>query len=255
MPIILVALGAVLLVALVGTGVHAVPPRAHGWARATRTATGRAIEAVHDRIGTAGAAWTAWYTGLLLLLLGATSLVGIVLVGLVATDGATPLDRVVLDFFHLGRTPLLSSAWNVITFLGDSSFLVPLALIAGLLWRWRRGDWFVLSVLGMSLMTAGCQTLTTEQIALKADASLVAQLCSRAWRSIEYDSRLAAITGTLAGTAITCTSAVVLGNVGIHPGNAVTQTNCTITGAIGPLTRNATPAARPAPIVNAPFAR
>jgi hypothetical protein len=38
--------------------------------------------------------------------------------------------------------------------------------------------------------------------------------------------------GILAGTAVTCTSAVVLGDVGIHPGTAVTHTNCTITGAI-----------------------
>jgi hypothetical protein len=34
-----------------------------------------------------------------------------------------------------------------------------------------------------------------------------------------------------------------------------TNSASTITGAIGPLTRNAKPVAMPAPVVNAPFAR
>lgn len=168
MPILLVAFGAVLLVGVVGAAVHAVPSRIQGWARTARTATQGAIEAVHDRIDRTGAAWTAWYTGLLLLLLAATTLAGVALLQLVTDDGATPLDRGVLDFFHLGRTPLLSSAWNVITVLGASSFLVPLALVGGLAWRWRRGDWFVLSVLGGAYLGAAVLFNTAKRIVARA---------------------------------------------------------------------------------------
>jgi hypothetical protein len=36
----------------------------------------------------------------------------------------------------------------------------------------------------------------------------------------------------LAGTAVTCTSSTVSGDVGVWPGNAVTQTGCTISGTV-----------------------
>lgn len=36
----------------------------------------------------------------------------------------------------------------------------------------------------------------------------------------------------LAGTAVTCTDATILGNVGVSPGTSITQTSCPVTGAI-----------------------
>lgn len=36
----------------------------------------------------------------------------------------------------------------------------------------------------------------------------------------------------LAGSAVTCTDATVVGDVGVWPGNAVTQTNCNISGSV-----------------------
>ncbi len=49
-----------------------------------------------------------------------------------------------------------------------------------------------LSVLAMLPLTlTGCfQTLTTERLALKADANIVSQICGRAWKAIKYDSLL-----------------------------------------------------------------
>src|SRR5680860_251587 len=36
----------------------------------------------------------------------------------------------------------------------------------------------------------------------------------------------------LAGSAVTCTDSTVIGDVGVWPGTAITQTNCTIEGAV-----------------------
>jgi hypothetical protein len=42
----------------------------------------------------------------------------------------------------------------------------------------------------------------------------------------------AASFAVLAGTAVTCTDSVVIGDMGVYPGTAVTQTNCIIVGTI-----------------------
>ncbi len=52
--------------------------------------------------------------------------------------------------------------------------------------------------------------------------------------------RAAAAVGTagdfaiLASTAVTCTDATILGNVGVAPGTSITQTSCPVTGTINP---------------------
>ncbi|MCK9420002.1 MAG: ice-binding family protein [Nitrospirae bacterium] len=38
----------------------------------------------------------------------------------------------------------------------------------------------------------------------------------------------------LAGTEVTCTDSTIIGNVGVWPGNVITQTNCTINGTVHP---------------------
>jgi len=38
----------------------------------------------------------------------------------------------------------------------------------------------------------------------------------------------------LAGSAVTCTDSIVFGDVGVWPGTAITQTNCTINGTVHP---------------------
>jgi hypothetical protein len=48
----------------------------------------------------------------------------------------------------------------------------------------------------------------------------------------------------LGGTAVTCTSSVITGDVGISPGSAFTNTGCTIAGGMPPATNVAAAAAR-----------
>lgn len=48
----------------------------------------------------------------------------------------------------------------------------------------------------------------------------------------------------LGGTAVTCTTSVITGDVGISPGTAFTNTGCTITGSMPPATNSAAVGAR-----------
>jgi membrane-associated phospholipid phosphatase len=113
----------------------------------------RGLDAVVTRTGSRSAGVAIWLAGTLLILLVIVSTVGVLLVG---GDGgrATVLDRAVLDHLVGRRTPTLSVIWNTITVAGDTSLLVPLALTGGILWRLRRGDWFLLHLLGGAYLGA-----------------------------------------------------------------------------------------------------
>lgn len=87
------------------------------------------------------------------VLLAVTLAVGTLLVALTPGDG-TALDVAVLDVFHRGRTPLRSRIWSVVTDTGDTLFIVPAAIVIGLAWRWRRGDWLALQLLGGAYLGA-----------------------------------------------------------------------------------------------------
>lgn len=46
------------------------------------------------------------------------------------------------------------------------------------------------AVLALGLFTAGCLTLSADKKAALTDATIVAQICSYAWKEISYDSYL-----------------------------------------------------------------
>lgn len=131
--------------AVVGTLVALDRDRVERWRDRIHDPLERGHARFVDRFGERGglAAWlVAWIVGLILI----TWVAGIGVMQF-AEEAATPWDERVTDIFLRGRTPALSTTWNTITFLGDTSFLVPLSVTLGLLWRWRRGDWSVLAIL------------------------------------------------------------------------------------------------------------
>ncbi len=167
MPVVLVAL-VLVAVATVGGLLALVGPR---WVRrrtlATRDTVTGGLARLHARIDDPRLAWTVWVGGWLVGLIAVTSALGALLRWLGGGD-STGLDRLLLDYFHRGRTPLLSTLWNTVTDVGASAFLVPVGVVGGLLWRWRRGDWFVLSVLGGSYLGASVLFNTTKRIVARA---------------------------------------------------------------------------------------
>lgn len=123
-------------------------------------------ETLIERFGRAGGL-TIWLGGWIVGLMLVTWLVGIAVL-VFATEASTPLDESVTNLFLLGRTPALSTIWGTITFLGDTSFLVPVALVLGLLWRWRKGDWLVLAVLLGSYLGASVLFNVTKRLVNRA---------------------------------------------------------------------------------------
>jgi len=98
----------------------------------------------------------------------AATLLGLILVGAVAgavlrrAGPAGRPDRPV-EFFVVGhRQAWLSAMMRPVTDLGAAGVLVPLVLAAGLGWRWRRGSWRPLSLLG-----AGAAGAWVLQVAVK----------------------------------------------------------------------------------------
>jgi hypothetical protein len=75
-------------------------------------------------------------------------------------------------------------------------------------------------------------------------ACLLALLTQAAYAQSAPDLGDAAEFSVLGGTAVTCTTGVVTGDVGISPGTAFTNTGCTITGATPPATNAAAAQAR-----------
>ena len=84
----------------------------------------------------------------------AATLLALILVGTVAGTvlgrvGPTGLvDQPTETFLVTHRTAWLTDAMRLVTDLGAAAVLVPLILVAGLGWRWRRGSWRPLALLG-----------------------------------------------------------------------------------------------------------
>lgn len=84
------------------------------------------------------------------VLIAAGWVLGIAL-GAVTDDGSLGA----VDWFAARRTPWLTRTMAAATWLGDSSVVLPIAVVAGLLWWWRRGDgWALNLVLGAYLGSA-----------------------------------------------------------------------------------------------------
>ena len=98
----------------------------------------------------------------------AATLLGLILVGAVSgavlrRAGPTGLVDRSVEFFVVGhRQAWLTAVIRPITDLGAAAVLVPLVLAAGLGWRWRRGSWRPLALLG-----AGAAGAWVVQVAVK----------------------------------------------------------------------------------------
>lgn len=58
----------------------------------------------------------------------------------------------IVGWFATHRTAWLTGAMRVLTWLGDSTVVVPVLLSAGLLWRWRRGGRWALALLAVGYL-------------------------------------------------------------------------------------------------------
>ena len=98
----------------------------------------------------------------------AATLLGLILVGAVSgavlrRAGPTGLVDRPVEFFVVGhRQAWLNAMMPAVTDLGAAAVLVPLVLAAGLGWRWRRGSWRPLAMLG-----AGAAGAWVVQVAVK----------------------------------------------------------------------------------------
>ena len=98
----------------------------------------------------------------------AATLLGLILVGAVSgavlrRAGPTGLVDRSVEFFVVGhRQAWLNAMMPPVTDLGAAAVLVPLVLAAGLGWRWRRGSWRPLALLG-----AGAAGAWVVQVAVK----------------------------------------------------------------------------------------
>ena len=98
----------------------------------------------------------------------AATLLGLILVGAVSgavlrRAGPTGLVDRSVEFFVVGhRQAWLNAMMPAVTDLGAAAVLVPLVLAAGLGWRWRRGSWRPLALLG-----AGAAGAWVVQVAVK----------------------------------------------------------------------------------------
>ena len=98
----------------------------------------------------------------------AATLLGLILVGAVSgavlrRAGPTGLVDRSVEFFVVGhRQAWLNAMMPPVTDLGAAAVLVPLVLAAGLGWRWRRGSWGPLALLG-----AGAAGAWVVQVAVK----------------------------------------------------------------------------------------
>jgi undecaprenyl-diphosphatase len=76
-----------------------------------------------------------------------SSAFGALLQDVLGHEESVLLDRPVLTWLVVHREPWLTAVMGWVTDLGASWFLVPLVLLAGLAWRWRRGGWQPLGML------------------------------------------------------------------------------------------------------------
>lgn len=146
MPNIIVVVAILIVTTLAGAAAHVRPAPIRSTAAALRAAVGTRLRDTLAALPPPRGL-VLWFAQWLIGLVTAISTVGYLLRWL-GRGESTGLDRLVTDVFLRGRVPWISTVWNVITFLGASVFLASVALVVGLVWRVRRGDWFLLSTLG-----------------------------------------------------------------------------------------------------------
>jgi membrane-associated phospholipid phosphatase len=100
----------------------------------------------------------------------AATLLALILVGTVVGTvlrraGLTGLvDQPTETFLVTHRTAWLTDAMRLVTDLGAAAVLVPLILVAGLGWRWRRGSWRPLALLGGAAAGAWAVQVAVKQL-------------------------------------------------------------------------------------------
>jgi hypothetical protein len=100
----------------------------------------------------------------------AATLLALILVGTVAgmvlrPAGPTGLvDQPTETFLVTHRTAWLTDAMRLVTDLGAAEVLVPLVLVAGLGWRWRRGNWWPLALLSGAAAGAWAVQVAVKQL-------------------------------------------------------------------------------------------
>lgn len=156
MPIVLVTLAVVGLLALGGVLVHragsASAPALARLAATARTDLRGLIGRLERRLPWHAAA-TLVTVALLTVALAATWAIGTTLAD--AGDGAAAwVDYDVALFFAEHRGGSLTAFYTVVTYLGDTSVLLPVAVAVGLAWRRWRGDWLALVALGGAYLGA-----------------------------------------------------------------------------------------------------
>lgn len=99
---------------------------------------------LEDRLGR----WAvpAWLVAGLVVLVAATTMVGLVVAAL-PSGSRGPFAVGAAEWIVERRVDSLTEVAWFVTRLGDSITLVALAVLVGLAWRWRRGDWAGLAVL------------------------------------------------------------------------------------------------------------
>ena len=73
---------------------------------------------------------------------------GAVVQDVVVGDGSIRFDRPVLSWFARHREPWLTTVMRIVTVLGGSGLLIPLVVSIGVWYRWRRGSFRPLVLLG-----------------------------------------------------------------------------------------------------------
>ena len=99
-----------------------------------------------------------------LALAGAGWAFGALLQDVLANDETALLDRPVQAFFLAHREAWLTHLMRAITDLGASALLIPLAVGAGLLWRWRARSWRPLLLLACAYAGAYLLQISVKQL-------------------------------------------------------------------------------------------
>lgn len=158
MPIVLITL---VLLALAGAGALVTyHTRERFQARRDRIAAGfrKGLRRLIGRYERVLPWWPAAVAATLTLLAGAlavTWVTGQALAALADDTGPAWIDLETAYLFAENRTDGLTTFYEIVTFLGDTSFIFPVVVVFGLVWRWQRGNWLGLTALAGGYAGAG----------------------------------------------------------------------------------------------------
>ena len=133
------------------------------WVRALRGRYAVQLAFLTRRLRPGGALGLS-LTVIVLALAAAGWAFGALLQGVLGNDEAALLDRPVQAFFVAHREAWLTHLMRAITDLGASALLIPLAVGAGLLWRWRTRTWRPLLLLVSAYAGAYLLQISVKQL-------------------------------------------------------------------------------------------